>query len=1126
MKDGGISKGPSHKDGGIPFTVKGSSGKFELEGGEGVLSKKTMAIDKEVTVSGTPCEIASELNQMGGGVKFDCEDIQPNPKEFAHGGIINRMFVADHDNGGLMPDGGKRRELPPIEFKEGGENWILNAESKSAIQVSDLIISELFSIYPEIGNISIVVVDLPKYETYDAFFVSKDNAIAINKSSKNYIDHVVEGKDISIRTNRGRPFGSEHAHKWLLSLISHELQHAIQREEGRRAKRVFKPEEPEYDYSWYEVEARESQLREIDRESNPFEGLDKEKLIFEKGGTVPVTDWEMPDSEVLRYGLKLKKDHPEIWDAGGNIRGNESFELLLDVVDRGYWLKSDEEFYKRWQSFKARHQHNHRLPGIVANIKWASWGNIGKEAAKEIIEGSRKYENGGIVTPEDQRKEWVNSFKILYNRIAMEHDGVIDWENSYVASDPENGITQAFGVFYDGREWVADLQNAEIAVTGEPRMFEEGGVVEDGIEERQKEFNRIIRSIKPEEVRNHYHVMIYDGGKPISLRWDIKDGSYIPMFFYPEGNFALTSAMSGPDLTSYQEEELYKNVGLGLVQIELIPTERYKDIFKREVLLSVGSNNNKNETDGNEQTSPFWWELSPQEQAKYNEPENEIKNFIANAKLQKGGHWPMKRRNEDQEYFLDFVFEKGHTVIVRQVHNDDSLGPEIYSKKFISKEDAMRFLAENYFWELRGHRIWEPGEYSTPESFRDSFRNEQGEVINVFAYVNPNNSKEFLVETSKTVPNGDGTSTIKTKKRWIPIEQWDSFVADFKARKEASEHAGTFEKIQHGEIKTPEDLGESIVKEHTKSDKDKSWIKKEYDSWDKIPDEFKKLPNTKVSKYDKRICTDKNFVSLFKPFVSKDQLRRNLTGIYFNDGDVVATDGNIMIVSEAEQSDGTIRSTKDCSVIDGKYPDYKNASFTDISHKYKFSVDKLLLYVNAISKIENDRGDVTFEINNGRKIGFKIDYILNVLNYFKKTNVIEAYIGVRKEKTVDPLLINAIEDYSYNEHIHSVFSKNPDLSESNEYIILMGVQSVKYKGSKYGTQDLDFGIECSVYFSFTDGQIHNGDGSIVNLNNKESTPTKADYIEALEGAEVLYEFQPSEDLLAYIEGLKVMIETL
>jgi len=67
--DGGYFHGPSHDNGGIKGIVKETGQPIEVEV---ILNKRTIAMDKEVTVSGTPCEIASELNQMGGGVKIEC----------------------------------------------------------------------------------------------------------------------------------------------------------------------------------------------------------------------------------------------------------------------------------------------------------------------------------------------------------------------------------------------------------------------------------------------------------------------------------------------------------------------------------------------------------------------------------------------------------------------------------------------------------------------------------------------------------------------------------------------------------------------------------------------------------------------------------------------------------------------------------------------------------------------------------------------------------------------------------------------------------------------------------------------------------------------------------------------
>ena len=69
---GGFTKGPSHKDGGIPMVVKSTGQRVELEGGEGVINKKSMSDNKIYKVEGTPRQIASAINEIdGNGVRFD-----------------------------------------------------------------------------------------------------------------------------------------------------------------------------------------------------------------------------------------------------------------------------------------------------------------------------------------------------------------------------------------------------------------------------------------------------------------------------------------------------------------------------------------------------------------------------------------------------------------------------------------------------------------------------------------------------------------------------------------------------------------------------------------------------------------------------------------------------------------------------------------------------------------------------------------------------------------------------------------------------------------------------------------------------------------------------------------------
>ena len=52
MAKGGITKGKSHKEGGIPMQVKSTGQKVELEGGEGVINKRNMSDTKKHTFDG------------------------------------------------------------------------------------------------------------------------------------------------------------------------------------------------------------------------------------------------------------------------------------------------------------------------------------------------------------------------------------------------------------------------------------------------------------------------------------------------------------------------------------------------------------------------------------------------------------------------------------------------------------------------------------------------------------------------------------------------------------------------------------------------------------------------------------------------------------------------------------------------------------------------------------------------------------------------------------------------------------------------------------------------------------------------------------------------------------------
>jgi len=95
VDSGGITYGESHDNGGIPVKNASTGEMLEVEGGEGIVNKRSMASEKMVKLNGKEmsiCEAVSKLNQMEGGVKFSCDDVEHSQfiEEMALGGELER----------------------------------------------------------------------------------------------------------------------------------------------------------------------------------------------------------------------------------------------------------------------------------------------------------------------------------------------------------------------------------------------------------------------------------------------------------------------------------------------------------------------------------------------------------------------------------------------------------------------------------------------------------------------------------------------------------------------------------------------------------------------------------------------------------------------------------------------------------------------------------------------------------------------------------------------------------------------------------------------------------------------------------------------------------------------------
>lgn len=70
-KWGGIVYGRPHEQGGVKAYIKDRGEIIELEEKEVILNKTSMQMTEKFMCQGTPKEIASQLNELGGGVPFE-----------------------------------------------------------------------------------------------------------------------------------------------------------------------------------------------------------------------------------------------------------------------------------------------------------------------------------------------------------------------------------------------------------------------------------------------------------------------------------------------------------------------------------------------------------------------------------------------------------------------------------------------------------------------------------------------------------------------------------------------------------------------------------------------------------------------------------------------------------------------------------------------------------------------------------------------------------------------------------------------------------------------------------------------------------------------------------------------
>jgi len=144
----------------------------------------------------------------------------------------------------------------------------------------------------------------------------------------------------------------------------------------------------EYDDNSQRLAVCYAQLEDDEERQTNFPNKGDDKKISLRNSEEPQFDYD--------FAKNIKEQTPEIWKAGGNIRGNEAFMLWgrardgQDTEAIREWIKERESWIKRHfedgKQFKGDTEPNlSNVGGVVAQIKWGTIGTLGEQGMKDVI---------------------------------------------------------------------------------------------------------------------------------------------------------------------------------------------------------------------------------------------------------------------------------------------------------------------------------------------------------------------------------------------------------------------------------------------------------------------------------------------------------------------------------------------------------------------------------------------------------------------------------------------------------------------------------------------------------------------------------------------------------------------
>ena len=163
-----------------------------------------------------------------------------------------------------------------------------------------------------------------------------------------------------------------------------------------------------------DIPQEENNIEDEDIENADLSETKDELTNFPKRGDnkkISLRNSERPQFD-FNFAQNVKNDNPKVWRAGGNIRGNEAFNLWAKARDGVEtpgvlsWIKEREAWaarhFRDGQAFRSgsKEPNLSNVAGVVAQMKWGVIGNLGKQGMKDVIlevikktEGRKNYDD-------------------------------------------------------------------------------------------------------------------------------------------------------------------------------------------------------------------------------------------------------------------------------------------------------------------------------------------------------------------------------------------------------------------------------------------------------------------------------------------------------------------------------------------------------------------------------------------------------------------------------------------------------------------------------------------------------------------------------------------------------------